>query len=904
MADTYLNMSQRGGTGPNGIASYTIDEAAAQLTRSAVSWGTDWGTAATVSYAYRAYAPSSMPEDTAGFSRFTTAQIDATELALQSWSDVANITFVRVGSGDSGSGAYSNSATILLGNYSSGQDGAAAFTYFPGSTAYSSFDGDLWVNSTFSYNANPTFYDYGQLVLVHELGHAIGLDHPGDYNAGPDVTITYDTDAAYFEDSMQYSVMSYFTEGHTGGDFGVYYPATVMLDDIAAAQRLYGANMSTRTGDTVYGFHSNSGRQWFTADSSSDPLIFAVWDAGGTDTFDFSGYASNQKIDLGQGNFSNVGGLIGNVAVAKGVTIENAIGGSGADTFLGNSAANRLQGNGGSDTYTGGAGADVFVVTTGGGADVVNDFAVGTDKIDATAYGAYQSIAQSGSDTVITFAAGVTLTLKGVSASGVTAASFIGLTSATPPPPSGVTVNGTAGADSLSGGTGNDTLNGYGGNDRLYGNLGADSMYGGTGDDSYIVDNPADVIVEKAGEGADSVLAYVSYTLSANLENLTLMGSAAIDGTGNGLDNYLKGNTAANVLSGGAGNDLYYVDTGDVVRENAGEGVDRIMSSISYVLPANVENLTLTGSAANGTGNALNNQLVGNAAANVLNGNAGVDSLYGGLGDDSYIVDNPADVIVEKVGEGADSVLAYASYTLSANLENLTLMGSAAIDGTGNGLDNYLKGNTAANVLSGGAGNDILIGNLGADTMKGGTGNDLYYIDDVGDVIVENVGEGTDRVTSSITYTLPANVEHLALSGSAAINATGNGLTNALAGNSAANVLDGDGGADVLTGGAGDDTFVYNALSDSAPSSHDRITDFDSAHDHIDLSAIDANTGLAGDQAFAFVGAFDHHAGQAVLSFDAAHNQTTLTLDVNGDAVADFALLITGHPLAGSGFIL
>jgi len=393
------------------------------------------------------------------------------------------------------------------------------------------------------------------------------------------------------------------------------------------------------------------------------------------------------------------------------------------------------------------------VVTTGGGADVVNDFAVGTDKIDATAYGAYQSIAQSGSDTVITFAAGVTLTLKGVSASGVTAASFIGLTSATPPPPSGVTVNGTAGADSLSGGTGNDTLNGYGGNDRLYGNLGADSMYGGTGDDSYIVDNPADVIVEKAGEGAVSVLAYVSYTLSANLENLTLMGSAAIDGTGNGLDNYLKGNTAANVLSGGAGN-------------------------------------------------------------------------------------------------------------------------------------------------------DILIGNLGADTMKGGTGNDLYYIDDVGDVIVENVGEGTDRVTSSITYTLPANVEHLALSGSAAINATGNGLTNALAGNSAANVLDGDGGADVLTGGAGDDTFVYNALSDSAPSSHDRITDFDSAHDHIDLSAIDANTGLAGDQAFAFVGAFDHHAGQAVLSFDAAHNQTTLTLDVNGDAVADFALLITGHPLAGSGFIL
>jgi serralysin len=234
----YLNAAERGGTGPNGLTSLTINEAADQLTRDGYSWANNWGQAATVSYAYRASAPGSMPEDTAGFSRFSTAQINATELALQAWSDVANITFVRVGSGNSGSGAYSNSATILLGNYSSGEEGAAAFTYFPGSTGYSSFDGDLWVNSTFSYNANPVLNDYGQLVLVHELGHAIGLDHPGDYNAAPDVTITYDTDAAYFEDSMQYTVMSYFIESHTGGDFGVYYPATVMLDDIAAAQQL------------------------------------------------------------------------------------------------------------------------------------------------------------------------------------------------------------------------------------------------------------------------------------------------------------------------------------------------------------------------------------------------------------------------------------------------------------------------------------------------------------------------------------------------------------------------------------------------------------------------------------------------------------------------------------------
>ena len=389
----------------------------------------------------------------------------------------------------------------------------------------------------------------------------------------------------------------------------------------------------------------------------------------------------------------------------------------------------------------------------------------------------------------------------------------------------GLRLVGTAGADILTGTSGKDTLDG---------GTGADTLIGGTGDDSYTVDNIGDQVIENVSEGTDLVRSSVSYTLAANVEKLTLTGSAAIDGIGNTLDNTITGNAASNLLSGGDGNDTlsggagadtliggtgddsYTVDNvGDLVIENAGEGSDLVRASVNYTLAANVEKLTLTGSVAiDGIGNELDNTLTGNAANNLLSGGegndslsggAGTDTLIGGTGDDSYTVDNVGDLVIENAGEGSDLVRASVNYTLAANVEKLTLTGSAAIDGIGNELDNILTGNATNNLLSGGDGNDTLSGGAGADTLIGGTGDDSYTVDNIGDQVIESIGEGTDLVRASVSYTLATNVEKLTLTGSAAIDGIGNELDNTLIGNAANNLLSGGEGKDTLSGGAGVD---------------------------------------------------------------------------------------------------
>jgi serralysin len=810
---------------------------------------------------YRSLSDPTGAKSIPGFQSFNSVQKAATRSWISQYMSVANLNLTELtGTQDRDAiiriAAHEFPTTSTLGGYG----------LIPNDIVES---GDIFLRNQ-ELNTNPKIGNYAYHAIGHELGHALGLKHayePSDY-------VINNAVMSKDRDSMEFSLLTYRSyinaplTGYTNEIGG--YAQSLMMYDIRAIQQMYGANFNSNSSNTVYRFSTTTGEMFVNGVGQGTPtnnrIFRTVWDGNGVDTYDFSNYTTNLAIDLTPGGWSDldVGGSfqrarLGVNDYARGHVfnalqyngdvrslIENANGGSGNDRLIGNSANNILNGGAGADTMIGGTGNDIYVVDNAG--DVVTETSTVTTEIDAV----YSSVNY-------TLGANIeSLVLTGTNATSGTGNELNNF------------IVGNIANNALYGGAGTDYLDSGAGTDYLDGGIGADRMIGGTGNDTYIVDNINDVVTETSTvtTETDVVRSSINYTLGANIEYLTLTGTTAISGIGNELNNSLVGNSANNILDGGAGfdyldggigadrmiggagNDMYLVDNiNDVVIETSTivTEIDAVRSSVSYSLNAtNVELLFLEGTnAINGTGNSLNNNLQGNSSSNTLDGGIGADTMIGGTGNDTYVVDNAGDIVTETstVTTEFDTVRSSINYTLGANIEYLTLTGTA-ISGTGNSLDNQIIGNSANNILNGGAGNDYLDGGIGADRMIGGAGGDLYVVDDIGDVIVEESSSDWDMIRTSLNYVLDASlsVEALFLTGTNAVNGTGNSLNNQIIGNIASNIISGGAGNDTLDGGAGNDTLTGGSGTDwfyfaDKTNGVDSITDFVSGTDVIGVSA-------------------------------------------------------------------
>ena len=592
-----------------------------------------------------------------------------------------------------------------------------------------------------------------------------------------------------------------------------------------------------------------------------------TWDGGaGRDTIDFSNDIFDATINLAAASFLIQGATF--------LNFENVLGSQGNETITGNAAANLLDGQSGNDTLNGGAGYDTLnggagndLITDSGG-NIVNG-GDGDDTIVNTAVSGGSWNGGLGSDTIDftsnNFGA-ITIDLR---------ADLLVINGA-----------GFRSFENVRGGAGNETIYGTAGANVLVGGLGADTLIGGLGNDSYYVDRAADQVIEALNAGIDTVVSYVDYRLTDNLENLALGGSGNQSGFGNAGANSLTGNVGNNRLSGEAGADL----------------------------------------------------LRGGAGNDTLIGGAGLDSMLGAAGDDTYFVDgaNEANTIAEDAGAGTDTVVAVSNWTLGANFENLRIEGFARYEGTGNGLSNIITGSDYSNMikgldgddtliglrgydelyggagndrLEGGADSDLLNGGSGIDTLIGGSGDDRYVLDSPLDQVIELAGEGRDQVSANFSYALGQNVEDLILSGSG-LTASGNEFANSIRINGDnARILAGEGDNTIVAGGigavieAGNGADQINVSANGATS-----VNAGGGNNTITVALLDFSTSLplsivagAGNDNIIITGAFRGAAGtiQAGTGSDIITLRTTAQIDFVYTSVAD-STGVTRDVIAGS----
>jgi len=597
-----------------------------------------------------------------------------------------------------------------------------------------------------------------------------------------------------------------------------------------------------------------------------------VFDDGGDGIEQTTIYLQSGTNNPGSGIYYIGGGNIENITFQGVDQRKIAYGNGSANLMIGGAGSNGLYGLGGNDTLSGSGGGDTL---HGGDGDdmIISD---GGDNISGG----------NGTDTV------------SISVSYALAADVENAILATGS--GNLTLTGTASNNVLTGNEGANTLTG---------GAGVDTMIGGAGNDVYDVDSVSDVVTENAFSGTDQINTSVTLTLAANVENLYIKaGTGAINGTGNSLNNTLNGwdNTSRNSLTGGLGDDVYYVyydvtttTNSDVVTEGADAGYDAVYirasgTLVTYNMDANVEQVVLQGTNTFTTinGNALDNGIWGTFNT------AGTTTLAGGAGDDYYVVGSN-DAVSETAGNGYDTVyIDNVNYTSALNnveavyAYNTT---SYTTDFTAGRTLNF-GANTAgltiwassfADNVTGGSGADTIYGNGGADTLAGGLGNDIYFVNSGAVIITESDGQGTETVYSTATYKLAAGVESLVLQDAGgAISGTGNGYDNTITGNASANTLTGLHGNDTLNGGAGADTLIGGSGNDVyiVDNAGDVITEV-VTYDHTTLLPISSFTRYGGSASPAgeeVDKAFDDNTGTKYL------NSTGLTSAANSGSVGAF----------------
>ncbi len=633
-----------------------------------------------------------------GYAAMTAAMKAAAREAFELWDDLIAPDLLEIAGWPSAHMTF---------NYSSNTSGTAYANYWywlVDNAPRSQFklgDADVWLSdSASSHDEDSDLIQGGEAILtyLHEIGHALGISHPGPYN----VTANYQDDATHLQDTLQYTVMSYFDAGADGsgtdhlGSAGQIYAATPLLHDILAVQAVYGADMTTRTGNTIYGFNTNAGRAAFDFTINAEPVV-AIWDAGGTDVIDVSGFSTDQVIDLGEGSFSSVGNLTNNLAIAYGAEIEQAVGGTGSDQITGNGVSNVLIGNGGDDTLLGGGADDLL--RGGAGADVLQggdgpDLLFGGGGADAIDGGAGEDWVQ-----FLGAASGVTMSLLSGAGTGGEAAgdTYSGIEN----------ITGSVFDDGLTGDNFDNKILGESGDDLITGNSGHDFLLGGAGDD--VINGGFGFDLIRGGPGADTLIGdigtdWAQYNTATTGVSLSL----ATGGTGgeaagdmfSSIEN-VRGSAFADILTGDANRNLIV----------AGDGNDIV------------------------TGGGGPDVLQGEAGDDTITGGAQGDELWGGAGADLLDGAGSNDWARYDDSTGAVSVSLLTGTGSGGDAEGDTLISIEFLWGSdfgdtliGDGNVNIIRGGDGDDLIGPGGGQDILDGFAGADTFEFAAGDGLDRI--------------------------------------------------------------------------------------------------------------------------------------------------------------------------------